>query len=156
MQELVITAGGENIAPVPIEDAIKAELSEIVSHVMLVGDNRKYLSVLMTLKTETTDINSSASDRLHPDVIAWLQKRNCPVKTLTGVSKSLSSEFEADIMNAIDAANENAQSRAHKVQKFVIVPQEFAVESGELTPTLKIKRHVVLAKYKKEIDNLYK
>lgn len=151
----MITAGGENIAPVPIEEAIKAELSEIVSNVMLVGDHRRHLSVILTLKPELDPVTSQPLDTLHPQVRHWLQSRGCDAETPEQMSNNLSEEAEEDIMKGIEAANTRAVSRAHRVHKYLIAPSEFSVESGELTPTLKMKRHFILNKYRTHIDKLY-
>ena len=153
-KEIVITAGGENIAPVPIEEAIKAEMREIVSNVMLVGDHRKYLSVLITFKTELDQMCSPTNDLL-PSVIEWLRQRNCKVETLKQLSVTNSEEVTRDIMKAINKANEAAQSRAHRVQKFIILPADFSTITGELTPTLKVKRHLVLKRYEDYVNKMY-
>ena len=112
----MITAGGENIAPVPIEEAVREELSEIVSNVMLVGDHRKHLSVIMTLKTEL-DEACQPTQRLNPGVIQWLRERNCEAETLDQVSLSMNPLVREAIMAAIERANNTAPSRAHRVQK---------------------------------------
>ena len=112
----MITAGGENIAPVPIEEAVKEELGEIVSNVMLVGDHRKHLSLLLTLKTEL-DEECRPVQRLLSDVIQWLREHNCGAETLAQVSLAPSPEVRQEIAAAIERANTRAQSRAHRVQK---------------------------------------
>ena len=150
----MITAGGENIAPVPIEEAVKAELGDIVSNVMLVGDNRKHLSIILTMKTEL-DSNGQPTTTLHPHVRDWLRPRGCHCDTSSELSSSDNQQVREDIMKAIDAANSKAQSRAHRVQKYFIAPADFSVETGELTPTLKMKRHFVVKKYEEQISKLY-
>ena len=150
----MITAGGENIAPVPIEEAVKAELGDIVSNVMLVGDNRKHLSIILTMKTEL-DSNGTPTNTLHPHVRDWLRARGCQCDTSSELSSSDNQQVREDIMKAIDAANSKAQSRAHRVQKYFIAPADFSVETGELTPTLKMKRHFVVKKYEEQISKLY-
>ena len=155
-KEIVITAGGENIAPVPIEEAIKGERREIVSNVMLVGDHRKYLSVLITFKTELDKVDKcSPTNDLLPSVKDWLRERNCKAETLKQLSATYSEEVSKDIMKAISKANESAQSRAHRVQKFIILPADFSTLTGELTPTLKVKRHLVLKKYEDYVNKMY-
>ena len=112
----MITAGGENIAPVPIEEAVKEELGEIVSHVMLVGDHKKHLSVIITLKTEL-DEACLPTQRLLPCVLQWLRGHGCEVETLDQVSAHHSLEAREAVIKAIERANRRAPSRAHKVQK---------------------------------------
>ena len=120
----MITAGGENIAPVPIEEAVKEELSDIVSNVMLVGDHRKHLSLIITLKTEL-DEECQPVQRLHPDVIQWLRQHNCGAESLDQVSLSPSPEVREAITAAIERANTRAQSRAHRVQKVLFTSKSF-------------------------------
>mmetsp|Transcript_57922 Transcript_57922/g.134949 ORF Transcript_57922/g.134949 Transcript_57922/m.134949 type:complete len:198 (+) Transcript_57922:175-768(+) len=144
-KELIITAGGENVAPVPMEDSIK-RLCPAISNVMMVGDKRKFNTCLVTLKTEDASI-----ERLHRAALL--------VAGVGTVSEALvSSEFKAFIQNAIDATNRDSRacpSNASRVQKFALLARDFTVEGGELTPTLKVKRSVVEEKYAKEIAQLY-
>ena len=120
----MITAGGENIAPVPIEEAVKEELGEIVSNVMLVGDHRKHLSVIISLKTEL-DEACRPVQRLLPSVIQWLREHDCEAETLDEVSVNMSPEVREAIMEAIERANTRAPSRAHRVQKVVFTSKPF-------------------------------
>jgi len=154
MKEILITAGGENIAPVPIEESIKGELEAILSHAMVVGDKRKHLAVILTLKTEV-DINNQPTDFLHVNTKKWLEKFGCKAKTAEEVINEQNKEVYKEISNAIVRANEHAASRAHQVQKFIISPTDFSLESGELTPTLKMKRHFIEEKFESELNKLY-
>lgn len=155
-QELIITSGGENIAPVPIENQIMAQLSEILSNAMVVGDQRKHLSVILALKTQTELVGSEGpSDLLHPDVVKFLQEHHCSVRTVGEVVAERNPILEQIITDGLERANRAAQSRAHRVHKFLIAPNEFSIGTGELTPTMKLKRHFILKKYKKDIDRLY-
>ena len=155
-QELIITSGGENIAPVPIENQIMAELGEILSNAMVVGDNRKHLSVILALKTQTELLGSQQqSDLLHPDVVKFFQKHNTTVRTVEDLVTTRNPVLEQIITEGLERANKAAQSRAHKVHKFMIAPNEFSINTGELTPTMKLKRHFILKKYEKDIDSLY-
>ena len=156
VQELIITAGGENIAPVPIENQVMAELGEILSNAMVVGDTRKHLSVILALKTHTELVGSQEpSDLLHPDVVKFLEKHGYSVRTVEDVVAERNPVLEQIITEGLERANKAAQSRAHKVHKFMIAPNEFSIETGELTPTMKLKRHFILKKYQKDIDRLY-
>merc|ERR1719383_1456731 len=66
-KEIIVTGGGENVAPIPIEDAIKAQMMEVISNVMVLGDKRKHLAAIVTLRTKL-DKNNQPTDILHPDV----------------------------------------------------------------------------------------
>ena len=67
----IITAGGKNVAPVPIEDRIKASLRDVISNVVVIGDRRKYLSCLVTLRVNVDAKTSQPSDDLSPEAVAW-------------------------------------------------------------------------------------
>lgn len=152
-QELIITSGGENIAPVTIEETIKAELSEIVSYAVVIGDNRKHLSVILTLRTE--EDNTRHPNSLHPDLVTCLKRHNCKVATLEDLVGENIPILDQIIVSGLERANERAQSRAHKVHKYILATNEFSVATGELTPTMKLKRHFILKKYKDDIERLY-
>ena len=122
---------------------------------MVVGDNRKHLSVILALKTQT-ELLGSQSDLLHPDAVKFLQKHHCSVRTVGELVAERNPILEEIIIEGLERANKAAQSRAHKVHKFMIAPDgEFSIGTGELTPTMKLKRHFILKKYEKDIDRLY-
>ena len=73
IKELIITAGGENISPIAIEDNIRNELPEVVSNVMAVGDRRKHLTCLITLKVVVDEVTAQPTDRLDPAAVAWCE-----------------------------------------------------------------------------------
>merc|ERR1740123_750611 len=150
-KELIIGDGGENIAPVPIEDSIK-KLCDGVNEVMMVGDKRKYNVALITLKAvgangevPGTDQLDAGAKRVNPDV--------------TTISAAMDDKHWIDtITNAITATNKNQQvclNNSYTVQKFTILPTNFSEEGNELTPTKKLKRKGVEDKYKAVIDKLY-
>jgi len=149
IKELLITAGGENVAPVPVEDMVKKELPAI-SNAMMIGDKRKYNNILITLRTAAdektggfTDVLSGASTKVD---------ESC--KTVADAMKS--SKWKAYIEEGLKRANKQAVSNAQTVQKFAILPMDFSVPGGELTPTLKLKRSVVTERYKDVVEALYK
>jgi len=154
MKEILITGGGENIAPVPIEDDIKSELVDIVSQGMLVGDKRKHLAIILTLKT-VLDSKNQPTDILHPDVKEWLESMGSQAQTAEELIAEDSDEVREYIMDAIKRSNSRCVSNASKVHKFMFAPTDFSLTGGELTPTLKMKRHVVLEKYAAEIESMY-
>ncbi len=154
IKELLITAGGENVAPVPIEDAIKAELP-IVSNVMVIGDKRKYLAALLTLKTDP-DSTGMPSKVLSETVCSALKAAgiDCTPNTTTTTDVIKNPAFLAYIQKGVDRANKQAVSAAQRVQKWTFLENDFSLQS-ELTPTMKLKRRVVLEKYGPVIESLY-
>ena len=153
LKELVITSGGENIPPVPIEDRIKSALPNLLSNVMVVGDQRKYLTCLVTIKCKV-DENTQPTCDLDPEALSFCQKiTEEDIKTVEDAKKS--DKVNEVIMEALAKANSEATANPHKVQKFTILPMDFSLVGGELGPTLKLKRHFVMQKYSKEIDDMY-
>jgi len=150
-KELIMGAGGENIAPVPIEDNIK-KLAPFISNVMMVGDKRKYNTALVSLKCEGATGEAPGTNKLAGE--AKLLDPSC-----TTIEEAQESKvFNEAITNAIKATNENGMccpSAAAKIQKFKILPVDFSVQGEELTATLKLKRSTVDKKYKDLIDSMY-
>lgn len=147
-KELIITAGGENIAPVPIESAIKTQCPGL-ANIVMIGDKRKYNVALVTLKCRLNP-DGSPSQELDGEALTV----NLSVKTVRDAIND--SVWEKYITDGINAVNANAASNASKVQKFRILPIDFSVQGGELTPSLKVCRPVVTSKYKDIIDEMYK
>ncbi|XP_036144018.1 very long-chain-fatty-acid--CoA ligase bubblegum-like isoform X2 [Monomorium pharaonis] len=154
LKELIITSGGENVAPYNIEQAILSELPYL-SNVMVIGDKRKYLTVLVTLKSDMNQETGAPSDTLSPDVLKWAKSINSNAKTVTEVISSRDPAIYEEIDKAIKRANMQAISNAQKVQKFEILPHDFSIPTGELRPTLKLKKNVVQKMYANLIDKMY-
>jgi len=153
LKELLITAGGENIPPVPIEDMVKEELP-IVSYCMLIGDKRKFLSILLTLKSDINMETGAPLDKLSRVTRDWIRE-NCGVDVGT-VSEAIKlPSLQKALEKAIGNVNKRATSRAQSVQKCKVLPEDFSIIGGELGPTLKLKRSVVLQKYDKLVEALY-
>ncbi len=131
-KDILITAGGKNITPKNIESAVKNH--PLVGEAVLIGDRRKYLTMLVTL-----DPDASA---------AWMSER--------GLSSSPPAEpsIRQAIQGQIDAVNEKL-ARVEQVKKFTVLPRAFGIETGELTPTLKVKRSVVNQNFAAEIEAMY-
>jgi len=153
IKELIVTAGGENISPVPIEETIKEEL-QVLSNVVVVGDERKHLSALLTLRT-LADPTGKPMEELAPMVQDWLKEIGSSASSAREVLHQDCPKVRAALEEGIEAANCKAVSRASKVQKYVLLPTDFSISSGELTPTLKVKRHFVAEKYASEIEQMY-
>jgi long-chain-fatty-acid--CoA ligase ACSBG len=150
-KELIITAGGENIPPVLIEDAVK-ERCKIVSNAFLVGDARKYLVMLVSLK-HTGRPDGEPSGELAPEVVEALALAGVNVKTVA--EAIVNKEVEKYVEASIQEVNKNSTSRAQEIKKFAFLPSDFSIPGGEMTPTLKVKRKFVQDKYKAIIESLY-
>lgn len=120
-KEIIITAGGKNIAPKNIEAAIKQ--SPLVGEAVVIGDRRKFLTALVTLGDAAVKVGDQA-------------------------------QLRAQIQAQIDQVNASL-ARVEQIKKFAILPRPFGIDTGELTPTLKIKRKVVALKYSTEIEAMY-
>ena len=120
---------------------------------MVIGDKRKYLTCLITLKCEL-DKDGVPTQVLEDSAINWC-KNICsdPISTVEDFGKN--SKLSENILNGIKRANEKAQANPNKVQNFAILPNGFSVHGGELGPTLKLKRHFVLKQYEEVIENIY-
>ncbi|VVC98520.1 unnamed protein product [Leptidea sinapis] len=154
IKELLITAGGENIAPVLIEQAVQAELPH-VGYAVLIGDKRKFLSILLTLKAKVDPKTGDALDELEAETMKWVAGLGSKAETISEIVKSNDLAIHKAIEDGIARANRKAISNAQKIQKFAILPADFSMNSGELGPTLKIKRNVVYDKYKDIIEKFY-
>ena len=135
-KELIITSAGKNIAPSNIENYLKE--SPIVGHAMAIGDNQPYVVAILTLDGE----------------IAPLVAARMGVEFTDLADLSTKPQIRAMAQAAVDAANERL-SRPEQVKAWELLPTEWTAESEELTPTLKLKRRVVNAKYSDVVDRLY-
>lgn len=154
LKELIITAGGENIAPVLIEDTLKGELP-CISNCMLIGDKRKFLSILLTLKTNMNLDTGEALDTLTPGCIEWCRNVGSRANTIQEVLAGPDVNVMRAIQEGIDRANKSAPSNAQRIQKWTILPRDFTIPGGELGPTMKLKRPCVLEKYTETIERFY-
>lgn len=150
-KELLITAGGENVAPVLIESVIRQEVP-IVSNCMVVGDGKKFLSVLICLQT-TIDKDNNPTQILAPEVLRLIEPLGS--KSQTTVEAADDPEVNRMIQSGLERANKRAISRAQRVLAWRVLPQDFSVAGGELTATLKLRRKVVAKKYEDVIDEMY-
>lgn len=135
-KELFKTSGGKYIAPQPLENKYKEY--PYIEQIMIVGENRKFVSALIVPS--------------FPNLREWCAKKglqNSTNKELIGHPEVIS-EFQ----NAIEQFNKGI-NKVEQVKKFQLLPDEWSVESGELTPTMKLKRRVILEKYKNDIEEIY-
>ena len=133
---MIVTAGGKNIAPQPIENELK--LDKYISQAIVFGDRKPYLVALLTPNIERI-INFAREQGIsYIDIEELVNNRK--IKDL--------------FAKRIEALNENFPPY-ETIKYFAIVPREFSIEGGELTPTLKMKRKVIYEKYKELVDDLY-
>ncbi|XP_064390607.1 long-chain-fatty-acid--CoA ligase ACSBG2-like isoform X3 [Halichondria panicea] len=155
-KELIITAGGEKVAPVPIESLIKQALP-MVSNAILIGDQRKFLTCLLTLKVEVDNTTGLPTDRLTPAALACCQKVGSSSATVGDIIDRGEGDHKVlrMIQKAVDNVNKKASSKISKIAKWSILDNDFSIAGGELTPTLKLKRSVIMMKYADCIDAFY-
>jgi long-chain acyl-CoA synthetase len=132
-KDIIITAGGKNIAPKNIEAALKEHLA--VGEAVVIGDRRKYLSALISLDAEQIE--------------AYCQEHGIPSD-----APHESSKLRDSLQRHVDDVNRDL-ARVEQIKKFHVLATPFSIEGGELTPTLKVKRKVVNENFSKEIDALY-
>ncbi|MBT2406621.1 long-chain fatty acid--CoA ligase [Streptomyces sp. ISL-87] len=136
-KDLIITSGGKNVAPAPLEDWLRAH--PLVGQCMVVGDNRPYVAALITLEPE--------------GLLHWRQmrkKQGVPIGRLVE-----DEELLADLQRAVDEAN-RLVSRAESIRRFAVLPGEFTEERGHLTPSMKLRRGAIARDYEREIEGLYR
>ncbi|WP_415098572.1 AMP-dependent synthetase/ligase [Nocardioides sp.] len=134
-KEIIVTAGGKNVAPAVLEDRLRAH--PLVSQCMVVGDGRPFIGALVTID---------------PEAFAFWAESNQKSGAIADLVD------DPDLRAAIDAAVEDANtavSRAESIRKFVILPGEWTEETGQLTPSLKLRRNVVMRECKDDITALY-
>jgi len=136
-KDLIVTAGGKNVAPAVLEDRLRAHW--LVDQCVVVGDRRPYVAALLTVDAEV--LPKWLAEHGHPEEAPVEDLREDP-------------ELLAALQSAVDDANA-AVSHAEAIKRFVVLSEAFTVASGLLTPTLKVKRGVVVERYAAEIDRLY-
>ncbi|TDD14119.1 long-chain fatty acid--CoA ligase [Kribbella turkmenica] len=134
-KEILVTAGGKNVAPTVLEDQIR--LHPLVSQCMVVGDGKPFIAALVTIDPET--------------IVPWAGQRGKPADV---ASLTDDEDLLAEIQKAVDDAN-NAVSKAEGIKKFSILPTDWTQESGELSLKLSLRRHVVMDKHEADVEALY-
>ncbi len=135
-KELIVTAGGKNVAPQMVEALLKS--IPAVGQAVAIGDRRKYISALIALDGE--------------NIAAEAEKAGIPERTVADVAQSAA--FHDYLDRQVQAINAKL-AQTEGVKKFVILPAELTPETGELTPTMKLKRRVIHEKFAAEIDSMY-
>jgi long-chain acyl-CoA synthetase len=134
-KDILVTAGGKNVAPQNLENDLKA--SKYISQAMIVGDRQPYVAALITLDPE--------------EVPKWAEQHGLPgdLETLAGTP-----QVRDLIQGVVDDVNAE-RSRYEQIKRFSILPRDFTMEDGELTPTLKLRRRVVVEHFPGALDELY-
>jgi len=135
-KELIITSSGKNVSPANIEGLLKEH--PLVGQALAYGDNRPYVVALVVLD--------------HEMVPAWAARNGVAAAALAELAAH--EQVLQEVQQAVDAANQRL-ARAEQVKRFEVLPVEWTAESEELTPTLKLRRRVIHAKYAERIDALY-
>jgi long-chain acyl-CoA synthetase len=137
-KEIIVTAGGKNVAPSGLEDTLKA--NAVISQAMVVGDQRPFIGALVTIDEE-----------FFP---TWKSQHGKP-DSATVADLADDGDLRAEVQIAVDLANK-AVSHAEAIKKFTILANDFTEAGGEITPSLKLKRNVVTKNYATNIEDLYK
>ncbi|RLK49673.1 AMP-dependent synthetase/ligase [Microbacterium telephonicum] len=136
-KEILVTAGGKNVAPAALEDPIRA--NPIVGQVVVVGDQKPFIAALVTLDPEMLP--------------TWLANNDLPGDmSLADAAKN--DKVRAEVQRAIDVANKGV-SRAESIRKFTILDSEWTEASGHLTPKMSIKRNVIMSDFADAVEELY-
>ena len=135
-KELIVTAGGKNVAPALLEDRLRA--NPIISQCVVVGDNKPYIGALITLDQDAL-----------PQILAANNIEVAPMSELLE-----NSDVRALVQKAVNAANESV-SNSEAIKKFVILPEDLTIDNGYLTPKMSIRRHLVVQDFAGDIEALY-
>ena len=135
-KEILVTAGGKNVAPAVLEDRLRAH--PLISQCMVVGDAKPFIACLITLDPEA--------------VPAWAARHGKPGSTAADLVAD--PELLADLQSAVDEAN-LAVSKAEAIRKFAVLPEDWTEQGGQITPSLKLKRSIVMTQYADEVERLY-
>jgi long-chain acyl-CoA synthetase len=136
-KEIIVTAGGKNVAPAVLEDRLRAH--PLISQAMAVGDAKPFIAALITID---------------PEAFGGWKERNGKNSGASVGDLAGDPDLVAEIDLAVKEANQ-AVSKAEAIRKFTILPVDFTEDTGELTPTMKVKRKVVAEKFASDIDELY-
>ncbi|WP_446053823.1 hypothetical protein [Actinobaculum massiliense] len=132
-KELIVTAGGKNVAPAQLEDKLRGH--PLVSQVVVVGDQKPFISAVFTLDAEMLPI--------------WLKSKGLESESVAEAARD--PQVIAALDRAVKRANQSV-SRAESIRKFVVLPTDFTVQNGYLTASLKVKRQRVLRDFAEIID----
>jgi long-chain acyl-CoA synthetase len=134
-KELIITSGGKNVAPSKVEGLLRAH--PLIGQAVCIGDNRPYLTALIVLDEEAAPV--------------WAKANGLP----SDLAQLATQPRLLDELDATVAAANEVLSRVEQIKRYQVLDRPWTPESGELTPTLKLRRRVITARYAEEIDRLY-
>jgi long-chain acyl-CoA synthetase len=135
-KELIVTAAGKNVAPAPLEDHLRAH--PLISQAVVVGDQRPFVAAMLALDEEA--LEEWAADR----GLGGTATRELLDHT----------DLRAELQQAVDAANRSV-SKAESIRTFAVLPRDLTIASGELTPTLKVRRIMVVKTYEHVVEEMY-
>jgi long-chain acyl-CoA synthetase len=135
-KEIIVTAGGKNVAPAGLEDRLRSHL--LVSHAMVVGDGQPFIGALVAVDLD--------------ELSRWADRTGKSASTIGQLARDR--DLHRELQDAVDAAN-GAVSKAERIREFRVIPGELTVEGGELTPTMKVKRDVIAERYRALIEDIY-
>jgi long-chain acyl-CoA synthetase len=136
-KELIVTAAGKNVAPAMLEDRLRAHF--LVGQCMVVGDAQPFIGALVTLDPEAIPV--------------WLNQQG--LSASTPISELVNNALiQSEVQGAVDLANK-AVSNAEAIKKFTILETDWTEEGGQMTPSLKLKRNVVLKEHESDIAGIY-
>lgn len=135
-KELIVTAAGKNVAPAPLEDRLRAH--PLISQAVVIGDSRPFIAAIIAIDEEAFQEWNASSGRQQSTVAEAVDDP----------------ALRSAVQQAIDDANRTV-SRAESIKKFAILPRDFTVADGEITPTLKVRRAVVEKSFGSVVDELY-
>jgi len=136
-KEILVTASGKNVAPAQLEDQIRAD--GLISQVMVIGDNQKFVAALITLDEETAP--------------SWLKQRGLD-PDMSIADMATHPAVREHVQALIDKANESV-SRAESIREFRIADRDFTIEAGQMTPSMKIRRETILRDFQDLVDDIY-
>jgi len=135
-KEIIVTAGGKNVAPAVLEDRLRA--NPVISQCVVVGDNKPYIGALITLDQDAL-----------PQILSANNIEAAPMSQLAA-----NPDVRALVQRAVNSANE-AVSNSEAIKKFSILLEDFTIDNGYLTPKMSIRRHLIVQDFAKDIEALY-
>lgn len=154
IKEMLITAAGENVAPIPIETLVKEKIP-IISNAVLVGDKAKFLSMLLTLKCETDRMSGEPLDNLNLEALNFCRTLGSTAATVSDVVRLRDPLIYTAIQRGIDSVNQEVISDSQRIRKWTILEKDFSIQGGELGPTAKLRRRIITQKYRAQIEAMY-